>query len=181
MVNDEVTAKFLANVLKVDVRSLKNFVDEGMPKAARGKYALSQCVPWYVERERQAARASRGLNDLDLARQRKTVAEAQAEELRVAKLFASVIDNDVHKEVVATINDRILAILQNVPGNYGLHLEKAGVPIDKAEAVLEMIATEMTVELRTIADSLDADADREEEERQADRPATAAGAESRAS
>ena len=78
--NDEVTPKFLANVLKCDVRSLKNFVDEGMPKAERGKYSLSQCVPWYVERERAAARASRGLNELDLARQRKTLAEAQEAE-----------------------------------------------------------------------------------------------------
>jgi phage terminase Nu1 subunit (DNA packaging protein) len=52
-----------------------------MPKAARGKYDLTACVPWYLKREREAARGAKGLNDLDLARQRKTVAEARLAEL----------------------------------------------------------------------------------------------------
>lgn len=160
-VNDEVAPKFLANVLNCDVSSIKNFVREGMPKAARGKYSLSACVPWYVERERAAAKATRGLNDLDLARQRKTLAEAQAEELHVARLFERSIDSDVHVDVVAGLCDRLLAVCQNIPSNYGLQLERAGVPIDKAEVVLEAIATEITVEIRNVADALEADAARE--------------------
>lgn len=178
MVNDEVGPKFLANVLKCDVRSLKNFVDEGMPKATRGRYSLAECVPWYIERERQAARAGRGLNDLDLARQRKTVAEAQTEELRVAKLMGTLIDATIHEKVIGDICDRLLAILQNAPSNYGLRLERAGVPIDKGEAVLEAIATEMTAELRNVADILDAQAERDEED---DSQETTASADVRAS
>lgn len=161
---DEVGPKFLANVLKCDVRGLKNFVDEGMPKAQRGRYSLAACVPWYVEYKVQAARAGKGLNDLDLARQRKTIAEAQEAELRVAKALGELIDADTHKEIVGQLCSRLMAILQNIPSNYGLRLENAGVPSDRSEALLEAIANEMTSELRTTADQLDAEAARDEEE-----------------
>jgi hypothetical protein len=40
-----VTRDNLAKLFGVDVRSIKNFVDEGMPKESRGKYSLQKCVP----------------------------------------------------------------------------------------------------------------------------------------
>lgn len=150
-----VNAKTLADILKVDVRSIKNLVDQGMPKEKRATFVLAACVPWYVERERESARANRGLNDLDLARQRKTLAEAQEAELRVAKILGSVIDADVHEEVVGQVCDRLMPVLQNIPSNYGIRLEQLGVEAAAAESVLESIATDLTSALRSTADEMD--------------------------
>lgn len=156
--NIEVSRQFLANCFKVDVRSIKNFVDEGMPKVARGKFPLAECVWWYLERERQGARAGKGLNDLDLARQRKTVAEAQEAEHRVAKLLATVIDADVHEEVVGHVCDRLMPILQNLSSNYTLRLEELGIEAGRAESLLEAIAVDLTSALRAVAPQLEAEA-----------------------
>jgi hypothetical protein len=57
----------------------------------------------------------------------------------------------------------MLPILQNVPSNYGLRLEELGVPADKAEAVLESIATELTKALQSASELLDAAADADDE------------------
>lgn len=160
----EVSRGDLAQLLGVDVRSITNFVREGMPKTTRGSYAPGACIRWYVEREcarereKERARHSQGLSELDLARQRKLVAEAQEAELRVARMLGSVIPADVHEETVGLLADRLLAVLQNVPGNYGLRLEEVGVPAARAEAVLEAIALELTTALRGVADDFEADA-----------------------
>src|SRR5688500_10594066 len=98
---DVVSRDFLAKLFSCDVRTIKNCVDEGMPKEARGKFRLSTCVPWFVERERERARGARGLNDLDLARQRKTVAEARLAELELAKAEAAVIPTELHGQRLA--------------------------------------------------------------------------------
>lgn len=148
----------LAGILGVDVRSIKNFVDDGMPKLTRGKYDVGACVKWYVEHEREKARAGKGLNDLDLARQRKTIAEAREAELRVEERLANVVPVEMLAEVGGRLADRLLPVLQNIPANYSLRLEECGVPAQKAEAVLESVALELTTALR---DTVEADDDEE--------------------
>lgn len=160
---DEVSAKYLATVLGVDPRSVKNFVDEGMPKLERGRYALAPCVRWYVDREVASARAGKALNELDLARQRKTVAEAQEAELRLAKAAGAVIDAEVYQEIVGQICDRMMSVIQNMPSNHSIALEQLGLTSAKAEVVLEHIATELTQALRSHADELEAEGNADDE------------------
>jgi phage terminase Nu1 subunit (DNA packaging protein) len=150
-----VGTKDLAKILKVDVRSVQTFVVQGMPRVARGKFDLTLCVPWYVDRERAAARASKGLNDLDRARERKARAEAEERELRMRINLGEMVPLQVLEDRVGTLCDRLMAVLQNLPGTYGFHLERAGVDAGKAEAVLETVATEITSALRSVADLIE--------------------------
>jgi phage terminase Nu1 subunit (DNA packaging protein) len=152
-VNDVVSRNFLANLLGVDVRTIKNLVDEGMPKADRGRYSLGACVPWYIQREREAARGSKGLNDLDLARQRKTVAEARRAELDVAEAEGQVIPTELHaerlRERLATVAGAVKAI-----GRY--HADVKAVTTDvAADQLLERMADEILAELYALSDTID--------------------------
>lgn len=153
MKGDVVGPDFLARVFGVDVRSLKNFVDEGMPKAARGRYVLTACVPWYLERERQAARAGKGLNDLDLARQRKTVAEARMAELQLAEKEGAVIPTAVH---AARLRERLEQVAGNVKAINRYQPDiKAAITDVAADALCERMSDEILAELYALSDTID--------------------------
>lgn len=144
----DVTREFLARLFCVDVRSVGNFTDGGMPKTARGRFPLVACTQWYLRRERDTARAGKGLNDLDRARERKTLAEAEEAELRVQQILGNVVPLAVVDDVAGRLADRLLPVLQNIPSNFTLRLEECGMSAAKAEAVLEAIAVELTTTLR---------------------------------
>lgn len=150
---DDVGRDDLARLLGVDVRSIANYAAEGMPRRARGRYPLGACVRWYIERERQAARAGKGLNDLDLARQRKTVAEARLAELRLAEQEAAVVPVAVHAE-------RLRERLEQVAGNvrainrYQPDIRAATTDV-AADALCERMADEILAELYALSDTID--------------------------
>src|SRR5580698_7192096 len=52
----------LAKAMNVAPRTAQRFVTEGMPRVARGRYDLVQCVLWYI-RSMQATLAARGEGD----------------------------------------------------------------------------------------------------------------------
>jgi phage terminase Nu1 subunit (DNA packaging protein) len=151
--SDQVSRDYLAALFGVDVRTIANLVEEGMPKTERGKYDLTACVPWYLNREREAARGAKGLNDLDLARQRKTVADARLAELEVAKAEELVIPTELHaqrlKERLETVAGAVKAI-----GRYHADV-KAAVTDVGADQLLERMADELLVELYQLTDSID--------------------------
>jgi phage terminase Nu1 subunit (DNA packaging protein) len=155
---DHVNAAALGKVLGVDPRSVMNFVEEGMPKDGRGDYPLAKCVQWYIDRERQAARVSRGMNDLDKARLRKTDAEARKAELEARQLHGELIPTTDHEEIVGDLCDRLRATIVNIPSSYGMRLEEAGVSATVAESTLEAMADELMTALRGAADALDEEA-----------------------
>lgn len=148
-----VSRTLLAAVLGVDVRSLKNFVDDGMPKAARGRYVLGACVRWYVEREREAARSGKGLNDLDLARQRKTVAEARLAELNLAKAEEQVIPTELH---VQRMRERLESVAGNVRAISRYQPDvKAAISDEAADQLLDRMADEILAELHGLSETID--------------------------
>lgn len=157
----------LAKVFGVDVRSLANFVDEGMPKDARGEFPLAACVQWYIERERTTARASKGLNDLDRARLRKIEAEAIKAEREAQLLELQVIRVTEHEEVVGALCDRLRPTVINIPSTYGMLLEELGISATDAESVLERIAEELMTAMRGTSDELDELGDEAEAEQRA--------------
>lgn len=150
---DSVTRDQLAKLFGVDVRTVANLVTEGMPKMARGRYSLAACVPWYIERERLAARAGKGLNDLDLAKQRKTVAEARIAEIGLAKAEAQVIPMEMHttrlRERLETVAGAVKAI-----GRYQPDVKAATTDQD-ADRLLDRMADELLAELFVLSDSID--------------------------
>lgn len=150
---DLVDRDFLASLFGVDVRTIKNLVDEGMPKAARGKYSLSKCVPWYLQREREAARGAKGLNDLDLAKQRKTVAEARMAEIALAKEEATSLPTEIH---VRRLRERLETVAGSVKaiGRYQPDV-KAAVTDVAADQLLERMADEILAELFDLSDEIE--------------------------
>lgn len=153
MADTLVTRDYLAKLFGVDVRSIKNFVDEGMPKAARGKYSLQACVPWYINREREAARQNRGLNDLDLARQRKTVAEARLAEIELETAEGQAIPLELHlsrlRERLESVAGSVKAISRYQPDI------KAAVTDEAADALCDRMGDEILAELHGLTDTID--------------------------
>lgn len=135
------------------IRTVAHFVDEGMPKAARGKYPIARCVDWYVERKVAQARAERGLNDLDVARQRKTNAEARLAELELAKAEESVVPVATFEEVLTerleTVAGALKAIHRYQPD------VKAATTDEDADALLDRMRDEMLAELHGLSDSIE--------------------------
>jgi hypothetical protein len=140
-------------VLGVDVRSLKNFVDEQMPKSARGKFPLKACVQWYLTREREKARGAKGLNDLDLARQRKTLAEAELAEADVADRRGLSIPLEVHGQ---RLRERIASVAGNLRAISRYHSDIiAAVTPEAADALCERMEREITAELQGLSEEID--------------------------
>lgn len=148
--------QFLADLLGFDVRTVKNLVDEGMPKAGRGRFALSRCVQWYLERERERSRAGKGLNDLDLARQRKTSAEARLAELELARVEGSQVPDEVLVERISAVAESIRAVLNAVPSKYLGPIQATRTAME-AQAVGERIRDETLAALEQLADLLEAE------------------------
>jgi phage terminase Nu1 subunit (DNA packaging protein) len=150
---DVVSREELASLFGVDVRTIANLVEEGMPKASRGRFKLSQCVPWYLQREREAARGAKGLNDLDLARQRKTVAEARLAELNAAQAEGLVIPTELHAERLRERLETVAGAVKAI-GRYQPDV-KAAVTDVVADRLLDRMADELLAELYELSDSID--------------------------
>lgn len=155
MAEEHVKAPRLAELLGVDARSIDNFADEGMPKTGRGAYPLLRCLRWYINRQVDKARSSKGLNDLDRARVRKTNAEAERAELDLAIARGELVPLAELEAKVGEICDRIRAVILNLPANYGITLEASGLAPAIAEAALEKVGEELTAAIRGIADEQD--------------------------
>lgn len=150
---DGVTRGYLAELLAVDVRSIKNFVDEGMPKLARGRYDLRLCVQWYITREREAARGGKGLSDLDLAKQRKELALAAKAEIEVEQLRGESIPLDVHERRVEALAGRLAGRLKGL-GRYLADVQRATTAVE-ASALLDRISDDLLRACSTAADDVD--------------------------
>ena len=48
--DDIINRASLANLMRVEPRTINVWVKQGMPKAAHGKYKLSDCFWWYIDR-----------------------------------------------------------------------------------------------------------------------------------
>jgi phage terminase Nu1 subunit (DNA packaging protein) len=150
---DAVTRDYLAGLLGVDIRTIKNLVDEGMPKLDRGRYSLSACVPWYIQRERERSRESKGLNDLDLARQRKTNAEARKAEMEVAQLEGMTIPTELHAERLRERLETVAGAVKAI-GRYQPDVKAAITDVD-ADRLLDRMSDEILAELYGLSDTID--------------------------
>jgi phage terminase Nu1 subunit (DNA packaging protein) len=151
--NTDVTRNFLARLLGVDVRTITNCRKENAPQSARGLYPLADFVMWYVQREREAARGAKGLNDLDLARQRKTIADARLAELTLAKEESRVIPIELHQQ---RLRERLETVAGNVKaiGRYQPHI-KAAVTDEAADVLCDRMSDEILAELYDLKDTID--------------------------
>lgn len=146
----------LAQLLNKDIRSITNYQNEGMPverKGARPAYHFAKCIAWWVERERENARAGKGLNELDQARMRKSHADARKAELEVEELEGRLVPLEVHEERVTRLCEQLAARCKTL-GRYMGDVQRAMTEIEAA-ALLERIQDELLRTLMATSDELD--------------------------
>lgn len=161
MAQRNVSKSELCDLFGESARQIEKYVQEGMP--CEGTHR-SRTFPWPEVRnwrddrirrlEREKVQRDEPL-DFEKAKGRKMEAEAREAEIRVERMLGTVVPLDVVEEVVGRIADRLLPVLQNLPSNYGLRLEEAGVSAAAAEALLETIALELTTTLRDAVEEED--------------------------
>ena len=110
--------KTIATLLDLSERRVQQLSQEGViPKSERGRYELVPAVQGYVHflRDRNV---SPGVVSLDVARQRKTAAEAELAEIELAKARADVVAiEDVAKRwdaILSGVRTRMLALPSKV-------------------------------------------------------------------
>lgn len=148
----DVSGQQLAQLCSCDLRTIQNCVGEGMPQINRNRYDSRAAVPWHRERAIEQARAGKGLNDLDLARQRKTVAEARLAEIELAKAEESVVPVDVAAHELRT---RLETVAGAVKAIHKFQPDiKAAVSDEAADALCDRMADEILAELYGLSDTI---------------------------
>lgn len=109
----------LARILGITPRRVQQFVLEGMPRDGHGKYDLAKCLLWVARRKVKdgeiEGESSQSLSvSLRAQRERLIRAQADREELELAKARASVVPIETVREFITehnrTVRQRILAL-----------------------------------------------------------------------
>lgn len=132
----------------------------GVPSAIRGGRRVvpwPEFAHWYHAKVRSEGRGwGSKPDDLKEIDKRQRVAELALVEIEAATATGRVITVEHHVAVVTEMAERLRATLINLPSDYQLDLERAGVAPDVAQAVLGRIADEVTGSLREAAEHLGA-------------------------
>lgn len=85
----------LAELFDVDIRTVQNYVIEGMPREDRGKYNLFDCVQWRLQQlKTKIEEAERGDATLYKLRQEEQFLKNEMRRVALNKLQNSVIDSE---------------------------------------------------------------------------------------
>ncbi len=101
---------------------ISQLVKEGMPKAARGKYDAVRCMYWYIGSlrrtvaKRETVNADGSSSNLMSDRRRLIAAQAEREELELAKQRGNLIPITEHVRILADMVTETRARLLAVPG-----------------------------------------------------------------
>ncbi|MEO7457074.1 MAG: terminase small subunit [Gemmatimonadaceae bacterium] len=146
----------IARILDKDARSITNYLKEGMPvdRTARAPaFDVVACVRWFVDREREAARSGKELNELDQMRARKAFADARKTELELAELEGALLPLDVHETRVRQLCERLAGRVKTL-NRYRGDVQRAVSSVEVDE-LLERIEDEMLAALMASADEIE--------------------------
>ena len=109
--------------------AISQFVSEGMPQAARGRYDLEACTFWYLGKLR--TNAKRKLSEgpdgktvsLDDAQRRLTLAKAESEELDLAERKSELVPLHLHESMLTHLVQITKQRILNIPSRLGSKLE----------------------------------------------------------
>ena len=144
----DATAQELARLFKLSPRRIAQYANEGMPRAAHGRYPLEACVQWYIARlERQAAEkpAESVGKEYDRARTRKANAQARQAELQSAVLEGSLMPLTLHSERLARLVDSWAGILKSIIGRWPASFPE--VPPRQAQLRFRQLVNKLLAEL----------------------------------
>lgn len=163
----KVSALEVGGVFGKSRKTITNWLNENPPcpsdlENGDRVFITQDVARWLEERaarralEKQPKKKPEGTEELQL---RRLQAETELAEHNLRVALESVIPLDAHKAVARDHAGRIRAVLINLPSNYTLTLERAGVPAEAAQATLEEIAQDITRALRATADEMRLDDD----------------------
>jgi phage terminase Nu1 subunit (DNA packaging protein) len=149
----EVGTGQLAFLLNVDERTIRRLAVEGMPKEKRGTFRLRAALEWFVTYRVKAARGEKGLNDLDVARERKTLAEARIAEIDLSDREGRTIPLELH---ISRLRDRCESVAGAVKaiGRYQPDI-KAATSDEAADALCDRMSDEILAELHGLVDTIE--------------------------
>lgn len=110
-------------------QAISEFVKEGMPKAARGRYDPVICMGWYLARLRTVAkqRAGEGANgkvvSRDDAHRRLILAKAESEELTLAQRRGELIPIHQYEATLTHLVQITKQRILNIPARLGPKLQ----------------------------------------------------------
>jgi phage terminase Nu1 subunit (DNA packaging protein) len=116
--------------------AITQFVADGMPKAARGKYDETACMHWYIGRLRDSTKRKESenpdgsLTSLEDERKRLTAAQANLGELDLAERTGKLIPLEIYETRIATFVATTKTALLNLPARLAGRVEG----MSKAEA-----------------------------------------------
>jgi 5-methylcytosine-specific restriction enzyme A len=149
----DISRDMLAAILGVDVRTITNCVNDGMPKSSRGRFPLSASVQWFISREREKVRAGKGLNDLDIARQRHEVVKTRIAERELETLEGSSIPTELHESRLRERLEQVAGAVKAL-GRYQPDV-KAAITDESADALLDRMSDEILAELSGLSDTIE--------------------------
>lgn len=110
-------------------QAVTNFVADGMPKAARGRYDPQACTHWYIGRLRTSVKRKETETpdgktlSLDKEQIRLTAAKADNEEMTAAERRASLLPIDVYESQMAKLAQIVKMKFLNLPARLAPKLE----------------------------------------------------------
>lgn len=110
-----VSQKDLASFFDVDVRTIRRWTTDGIPRTRNGRYALKACVAWVREKDQREARERARPEDYDDARKRKMAAEAELIEYDLMERRGELMTVEQFDELVSTTYGRVRAALLALP------------------------------------------------------------------
>lgn len=151
---EELTQKELALRLGITTRAVRDLHAHGIPRLPNGKYPWPDARHWYVRFKQDERERRKGSGEeLDLRRElaRKTAAQADEAELRLAERRRELIHIRDIERLVREPLEQVDAGLRNAPSRYAPELaELAGISIAKAMQFLEQIMERVRTDLREI-------------------------------
>jgi phage terminase Nu1 subunit (DNA packaging protein) len=105
-------------------RHVQRFTQEGMPKAAHGKYDMAACAGWYIAYLRQELAAERDKSgNLEFEQTRETKAKADIAELKAAQMRRELIPIDIYRQRVSAHHSVVRQNMLALPGQIAAQLE----------------------------------------------------------
>jgi phage terminase Nu1 subunit (DNA packaging protein) len=145
-----VTIAQLAKACNLTPQRIRQLVQEGMPRAGRGRYELGQCIGWYIRYLQSAVERRSGGPDraaISEAQILKAVADAQMAQLKVARERGEMHhDSDAVAEVTRFC-ERVRALVLSIRSRYQSQILGLRT-IPEAGQALDRIAADILTELQ---------------------------------
>lgn len=149
----------LARMFQVTTRTVQRWGERGLPRQGEGrtaKYPLERCIAWVRERDREEALEAARPKDLEEARLRKAIADAELAEYEVAERRSQTMTVEHFDDLVGSAMRRMDAQLRTLPRRVAPEL--VGLTTVKAfRAALDTAVGQVRAELYEARDVQDAD------------------------